>query len=393
MVVPTKKTMELIFVFIPLSIYIFLLIAALFSWLSMNKKRVQADCFSLQEKITVLIPVRNEAATILLLLEDLNKQSFPRSQFEVIVLDDYSTDETALLVQSFLPKAQFQLRLIQPIQTPFSRYSPKKQALTQGVAAAEGTIILTTDGDCRVGSRWIEAYARFYSRTNAAFVAGPVTFCAPHFASTFGKIITWMQIVEFASLIGSGACAIAVKKPNMCSGANLSYKKEAFNMVNGYEGNEEIASGDDEFLLHKMAAHFPNGFFFIKDQEAIVETSAHQSWASFYYQRKRWASKWKQYQSILPTLLAIFVFWVNVSSIYLFINGLMNGFSDDGSYFLFTRWFLEGLFLVFVLQFFRKSTAIYFIPWVQLVYPFYVLFFGIIAQKKSSYIWKDRSMT
>ena len=73
--------------------------------------------------------------------------------------------------------------------------------------------------------------------------------------------------------------------------------------------------------------------------------------------------------------------------------GKMNGFSDDGSYFLFTRWLLEGLFLAFVLQFFRKSTAIYFIPWVQLVYPFYVLFFGIIAQKKSSYIWKDRSMT
>mgnify|MGYP006192432181 FL=1 len=393
MVVPTKKIMELVLVFIPLFVYVFSLIYVLIVWLSMGNLSQKTDNYLFQEKITVLIPVRNEAATIRLLLEDLNKQSLPPSQFEVIVLDDYSTDETASLVRSFMLQARFPLRLIQPIPTPFSRYSPKKQALTQGVAEAEGTIILTTDGDCRVGPRWIEAYAQFYSKTKAVFVAGPVTFSSPNFSPLVTKISTWMQVVEFASLIGSGACAIAIKKPNMCSGANLSYTKEAFNAVKGYQGNEEIASGDDEFLLHKMASHFPEKFFFIKNQDAIVETAAHQNWASFYHQRKRWASKWKQYQSLLPTVLAIFVFWVNVSSIYLLINGLLYGFWGIGSLFLGSRWILEGIFLTFILQFLKKKRAILFIPLVQVIYPFYVLFFGIIAQKKSSYIWKDRSLT
>lgn len=393
MVVPTKKIMELVLVFIPLILYVFFLIYALIIWLSMDNSIKKTDSYLFQEKITVLIPVRNEAATIRLLLEDLNEQSLSPSQFEVIVLDDYSTDETASLVRSFFPQARFPLRIIQPIPTPFSRYSPKKQAITQGVAAAEGTIILTTDGDCRVGPRWVEAYARFYAQTKAVFVAGPVTFASPNLSPLATKINTWMQVVEFASLIGSGACAIAVKKPNMCSGANLSYTKEAFHAVNGYQGNEEIASGDDEFLLHKMAAHFPENFFFIKNQDAIVETAAHQNWASFYHQRKRWASKWKQYQSILPTVLAIFIFWVNVSSIYLVINGLLHDFWGIGSFLLSSRWIFEGIFLTFILQFLKKKRAIPFIPLVQLIYPFYVLFFGIIVQKKSSYIWKDRSMS
>lgn len=384
--------MELIFVYVPLSIYIILLIGAIMAWCFLDKKKNQ-EIFPFQEKITVLIPVRNEAKTIQLLLEDLNNQSFPTQQFEVIVLDDYSTDETASIVGAFMPHAHFSLRIFQPTQTNLSRYSPKKQAITQGVEAALGTIILTTDGDCRVGPQWIEAYARFYAQTNAVFVAGPVTFSTPITHSVVRKITTWVQIVEFASLIGSGACAIAIKKPNMCSGANLSYKKDAFEVVNGYQGNEEIASGDDEFLLHKMAIQFPNNYYFIKEQKAIVETTAHQNWMSFYHQRKRWASKWKSYQSVVPTLLAIFIFWVNISSLYVLMNGLVGGFISVSSYFLLVRWFIEYVFLALVLRFLNKSTGILYILFVQLIYPFYVLFFGIVAQKKSPYIWKERSMT
>src|SRR5690606_15452205 len=109
--------------------------------------------------------------------------------------------------------------------------------------------------------------------------------------------------------------------------ANLAYEKNAFIEVGGYEGVKHIASGDDEFLMHKIAAHYPDGVYFLKNQNAVVSTGAHQDWSAFFRQRKRWASKWKHYQSKTPLVLAIYVFSCNLSmilSMLLWLSGQLN---------------------------------------------------------------------
>jgi hypothetical protein len=71
-------------------------------------------------------------------------------------------------------------------------------------------------------------------------------------------------------LVGSGACAMMIGKPNMCNGANIAYPKAVFEEVNGFDGNEHIASGDDEFLMHKIAEKYPNQIVFAHYQPNIV---------------------------------------------------------------------------------------------------------------------------
>lgn len=341
--------------------------------------------------ISVIIPVRNEADNIINLLKDLEKQSYAKDQFEVIVADDDSTDNTLALLIEFQKITSIRL-IINSLPRKENNVSPKKRAINSSIQQAHGDLIVTTDGDCRVGEKWLEAIANFQAEKKAYLISSPVTFIND--ANGFMKSL-WQQIqtIEFSSLIGSGACAMLSRKPNMCNGANLAYLKSVFHEVGGFAGNESLASGDDEFLMHKIAARFPDKVHFLKSQAVIVETQAHESLNSFYYQRKRWASKWKHYNNPVTTALAVFIFLANFSLIMAGILYIFHEISSISLLIIFSLKFsAELLFLMLVLSFLRKKSLIWLIPFVQLIYPWYVTFFGLSAQGKNEYIWKGRKL-
>ncbi|GAB4052617.1 glycosyltransferase family 2 protein [Spirosoma litoris] len=333
--------------------------------------------------ITVVIPVRNEAKHIENLLADLNWQSY--RHFEVIVADDSSTDATLSIVQQYAQRASFTLRPLALANEKTA--SPKKRAITQSIRLAAGDLIVTTDGDCRVGPNWLKAIASFYQQTGARLISGPVTF------TTEQGIFDSLQTVEFSSLIGTGACTLSLGFPTMCNGANLCYVKEIFTEVGGFAGVDHLASGDDEFLMHKIAARYPDGVRFLKSEEAIVRTQPHRSLRAFYNQRKRWASKWRAYESYLPSLLAIFVFLSNsvpVVAIVGWLAGFLNG--NTALVVVGLKAVPEFLFLRQILVFLQKKISVRVIPLTQLIYPLYVIFFGLAAQGKG-YVWKDRKLS
>lgn len=335
-----------------------------------------------QPYMSVIIPVRNEASTISKLLDDLNQQSYGR--FEVIVADDSSTDATAAIVQAYSQTARFSLRLLTLTDEP--TLSPKKRAISQSISLAKGDLIVTTDGDCRVGPNWLTTIASFYQTTAAKLISGPVTFTDEH------TIYDSLQTVEFSSLIGSGACTMALGMPTMCNGANLCYEKKVFTEVGGFAGVDHIASGDDEFLMHKIAGRYPQAVQFLKSPEAIVRTQSHQSWNAFYNQRKRWASKWQMYQSWGPTSLAVFIFVCNAAPVVALAVWLFNSMSGSTALLIIGLKVLpEFFFLRQVLLFLQKKKPVRTIPLTQLIYPFYVVFFGLAAQQKG-YRWKERTL-
>lgn len=334
--------------------------------------------------ITVIVPVRNEAENIGFLLNDLDQQHFPHEQFEVLIMNDNSTDRTAAIVEALAANSQVNLHLHALPETDTT--SPKKRAIETAIKHAKGNLIVTTDGDCRVGSGWLQSIAASYVATNAKIISAPVTFGEEK------SLTDHLQTVEFASLIGSGASAIAAGYPSLCNGANLAYEKNAFLEVGGFEGVRLIASGDDEFLMHKIAARYPNGVHFLKDVRATVTTKAHRNWPSFFSQRKRWASKWKHYQSKAPLFLAVYIFVCNallLVSGLLCLFGVMNGYSFLGL--LAAKCLPEWLFLGSVLSFLKKRKSIFYIPITQIFYPFYVCFFGLVAQRPE-YEWKGRKL-
>lgn len=372
------------FIWVLLGSYAVFTLALAFLWSRIRKPAVLAqipdDLF-----ITVIIPVRNEAANIIPLLNDLEQQTLPAAHFEVLVMDDSSTDNTAAIVRAFAEHSKARIKLI-PL--PDVRTSaPKKRAIETAVAHAQGKLIVTTDGDCRVQAGWLHAIAACYIRTGAKLISSPVTF------TDETSLTDHLQTVEFASLIGSGAASMAAGYPSMCNGANLAYEKEVFLEVSGYDGVRHIASGDDEFLMHKIAARHPGSVHFLRHRDAIVRTAPHRNWASFYRQRKRWASKWKHYQSKTPLVLAVYIFASNFA--VLLAGGLaLAGFISWPAFLgmLALKCIPEWFFLGSVLSFLQKPGSLAFIPVTQVFYPLYVCFFGLAAQQ-GQYEWKGRKLS
>lgn len=331
--------------------------------------------------ITVVIPVRNEAANLPALLNDLNQQTY--AHFEVIVADDASTDNTLAIAQTY--PARFRLTALPLTEARVA--SPKKRAITASINMAAGTLIVTTDGDCRVGPQWLETIAGFYAQTGAKLISGPVTF------ATEPTAFAYLQIVEGSSLIGSGACTLALGFPTMCNGANLCYEKAVFNEVNGFDGVDHLASGDDELLMHKIAVRYPGQIRFLKQAGAIVSTGPHASLRAFYQQRKRWASKWRAYQRWEPSALAVFIFLSNSVvplAVVAWVAGWVSGIVALSVVLL--KVLPEFCFLREILVFLQKKSAVRWIPLTQLIYPFYVLFFGLVAQGKG-FEWKGRKLS
>ena len=359
-------------------------LALTFLWARIRKPAAPAgipeDLF-----ITVIIPVRNEEENILALLGDLDRQTLPPAHFEVLVMDDGSTDNTAAIVRTFAEHSKASIKLI-PL--PDERTSaPKKRAIETAIAHAKGKLIVTTDGDCRAQTGWLHAIATYYLYTGAKLISSPVTFTGET------TLTDHLQTVEFASLIGSGAASMSAGYPSMCNGANLAYEKETFLEVKGYDGVRHITSGDDEFLMHKIAARYPGSVRFLRHRDAIIRTAPHRNWASFYRQRKRWASKWKHYQSKTPLVLAIYIFASNFSVLLAGALALAGNIPPTAFLgILSLKCVPEWFFLGSVLNFLQKPGSLAFIPVTQLFYPFYVCFFGLAAQK-GQYEWKGRKLS
>jgi cellulose synthase/poly-beta-1,6-N-acetylglucosamine synthase-like glycosyltransferase len=222
---------------------------------------------------------RNEAFSIPYLLRDLAKQRYPKTLLEVIIINDHSTDDSVFQIENLRNELGFPVHIIHLEEFDVRG---KKNAIKIGVQKAQGELIVCTDADCRVGEFWILGMQQLYKGQNAKLISGGVTFI-PN-----GRLWTVLQSIEFASLVGSGACAMMIGKPNMCNGANIAYPKAVFEEVNGFDGNEHIASGDDEFLMHKIAEKYPNQIVFAHYQPNIVFTQSQENLRTFVQQRKRW---------------------------------------------------------------------------------------------------------
>jgi biofilm PGA synthesis N-glycosyltransferase PgaC len=333
-------------------------------------------------KISVVIAVRNESGKIELLLDDLENQSYSKNDFEVLIIDDHSEDTTSLIVKDFIAKSALNIRLLKVPQG----LTGKKNAMVEGIKNVTGVLIITTDGDCRVGKKWLESLENFYRAKRLKMVIGGVCFFK-------GK--TWREKIlelEFSSLVGSGAASLQMGYPSMCNGANLAYEKQAFIEVNGYEDTGRLASGDDEFLMHKIYRKYPGQVAFIKNKESIVETEAPTSWKAFFEQRRRWASKWENYTYTHIKLLALLVFASNLAIV---LNFLL---SPAKSYplltfliFLTFKFMLEFLFLRSVLVYFGRKVNVRVFILVEMIYPFYVILFAL-AGRTGKYKWKDRDV-
>ena len=349
-------------------------------WALKNGQPLQIE---FKTRVSVLVPVRNEEKHIANLLQDLIAQNYPASLFNIIVIDDHSTDQTAAIVRSF---SNSNLRLLNlTLEKPINSY--KKRAIATAIAECDSELIITTDGDCRMGPDWITSIVSLYEQENCQLISSPVGY---HHEKNLAEKI---QTVEFELLIAAGAACIQNKFPNTCNGANLAYSRAAFHAVGGFKGIDDLASGDDELLLHKMHKHFPGGLRFLKEPRAIVYTEAKNSLRAFFQQRKRWASKSVKYADKRMVLLVSLIYLFNL---IVFIQAGLLFFSRTNLNLFIVligvKLLLDGTLIFQSLSFFKKRRLLFLLPLVEIFYVIYILIIGIIANIGGAYEWKGRTV-
>lgn len=328
--------------------------------------------------ISVIIPARNEEANIAALLQALLAQSYTR--FEVIVVDDHSTDNTAAIVRSFPTVALIQLQ-----EEGINSY--KKKAIATGITVASGTLIVTTDADCLPGKDWLLTIAAFYTEKKSAFIAAPVTYTCN------GSPLQVFQALDFLVLQGITGAAVHYRHLSMSNGANLAYERTAFYEGGGFSGIDHIASGDDMLLMHKIALLHPDRIHYLKSKAAIVSTQPMLSWKDFINQRIRWASKAGKYNDTRITVVLLLVYLFNCCFPALLIAAIING----GMYWLYPAAFLIGKtiaeipFVAAAAQFFDRSNLLRYFFFFQPVHIFYTIFSGLLGQL-GRYEWKGRKV-
>ncbi len=259
-------------------------------------------------KVSVIIPARNEEKNIGNLLDALQKQTYPLSLLEIIVINDHSSDNTVGVVKKF-PNA-----VLKNLDDD-SKNSYKKRAIEQGIRAASGKLIITTDADCIPAPAWLETMVSFYEEKKSVFMAAPVIL------QTNSSVLQIFQSLDLLVLQGITGASVYKKIHSMCNGANLAYEKKAFEAVNGFEGIDHIASGDDMLLMHKIQKKFPGKAHYMKSKDAIVSTQPMKTWKEFFNQRIRWASKARFYDDKRIFVVLLLVYFFNLSFLVLLVAG------------------------------------------------------------------------
>lgn len=257
-------------------------------WRTLPEWTAPADFFP-KMAITVIIPARNEDANIGSCLQDVLGGTYPPDLLEIIVVDDHSNDDTPQIVRDFtlrFPAVRL-LQLADFITENEQNGAFKKKALEVAIARAKGEIMVTTDADCVFGPDWLRLIASVFELAPkpVQLVTAPVVFHRDK------NLLQRFQTLDFLGLMGITGAGIHYKFQRMGNGANLAYRKQVFEEMNGFAGNENHASGDDMFLIQKVAAHYPEGIFFLKNKGATVFTEAKPDWPSFLQQRLRWGTK------------------------------------------------------------------------------------------------------
>jgi glycosyltransferase involved in cell wall biosynthesis len=308
--------------------------------------------------LSVIVACRNEEKNIAALLSDIVAQTYNNDLFELIIVDDNSSDRTSDFLSEF--------REVKNLRVLKNTGSGKKSAIKTGVEACRGTIIVTTDADCRIGKEWLITIASFFSDHNPEMIICPVKMEGGRgFFQRF-------QELEFLSLQGVTAGTAVAGKPVMCNGANLVFTKDSY-LKNSGNLHFELASGDDVFLLHSIMKG-PGKILWLESENAVVTTRCSQVSGSFLNQRARWVSKSGAYNDRYTQMLAIITFVTILLEWFLLIAGIFNSV------------FLLVLLAVFLLKslpdfLILRNTAIrykkkkllwFFLPG-QLIYPFYVI--------------------
>ncbi|MBO3099151.1 glycosyltransferase [Gelidibacter pelagius] len=375
-------------IFIFICIGITLIYVVLIANFSLGFDRIKTFELSQHKPITrfsIIIPFRNEEKMLPTLLESILNLTYPKDYFEIIFVDDDSDDTSVQMLNSTLINngtSPIDFKIVKNIK---SSNSPKKDAISLAISQAKYDWIVTTDADGILPKYWLDSFDAFIQKQEPDFIAAPITY-----ANSQGFLQNF-QLSDVLSLQGATIGGFGIKRPFLCNGANLAYKKELFKTLNGFQGNSEIASGDDVFLLEKATEQSSNKVHYLKCQGAVVSTFALTSWSDLIEQRVRWAAKSSAYKNWFGKLVGLIVLSQNallVSCVLLAAIGIMKPLHLLIIFLI--KFCIDFLLIYKAANFFNQKHHLKYYFLSSFLYPFFSVLVTFLAVFKG-FKWKDRS--
>ena len=242
-----------------------------------------------RHRVSVVVCARNEGMNISGVLDAVLGQDYDMSRLEIIVANDGSRDETESILQRYSEEFG-NIKYFNVVGREKVK-SPKKNALKQAIRMATGDIILLTDADCVPTANWVSSHVAVYEQQ-------PDTEMVAGFSKTRVEDMRDLELCQrfehfdFLVLMFAAQGAIQSGRPFSCSGQNLSYRRDSFYNVGGFDRIEHQVSGDDVLLMQKFV-RYKKVIRFAAYPTAFTETGGISSWKALLNQRARWASNLK----------------------------------------------------------------------------------------------------
>ena len=375
---------------IPFFILLFLSGLVIYGWLIEKYRKAwtrlsefTAPTAEPHSSIAVVIAARNEEEHIPALLNALSAQQYPTELWEVIIIDDQSTDRTYDLLSAYTGPIRLKLLRL----APDTSRAHKKRALEAGIEQATAKLIVTTDADCIFGPLWLHTIAAFYEHSGRRCIAAPVQYLPAK------NPLAVFQTLDFITLQGITGASLASGLHLMSNGANFIFERDVFFEVGGYAGIDSTPSGDDMLLMQKIERAFPGSTAYLKSRDAIVYTHPMPTLRSFLNQRIRWASKTGSYRDKNTFRILLLVYLLNLFFLILTLLVLADPFLIFLLLlFLVAKVLIEYPFVALVAKFFGSAQLMkWFLP-MQPLHIMYTVLAGFMG-RFGSYKWKDRKIS
>jgi len=361
----------IVYAFIFLSCLYFLLLL----FVNVGLNRLKTSGIKKEFSISIVIAARNEEKRIYPCLESLKGLTYSKDKYEIIFVDDHSSDNTAQIIGSYC-RENPNWKLIQ-LDEKSKKLKGKKNALQNGISLANGELIFTTDADCIVPPNWLTVMSGYFT-TGVTMVLG--------YSPLISSKKTYFKLLQFDNLFSAIASAATAKLdyPFTSVGRNLGYRKDVYENVGGFLSLKKYKSGDDIHLTGRFRHNNDGMIDYCADPETFVNTHIPSTTVEVFQQQIRKNSKTFQLSawSILA-MLTIFIYYFMLFTIPI----LRPSWLTIWSILIALKFLLEFIPLRKAAKIFKQNSLIPFIPFMQIIYPFYIIFFSILGTFQF-YNWK-----
>ena len=344
---------------------------------STHRKQTKA-----KTEFTIIVPFRNEVENLPNLVASIAELKYPKEQIFWLFVNDDSTDDSCKVIHDF--SEQFPEIQLQILQNERASNSPKKDAIQTAISKTTTEWIVTTDADCILPKNWLYIFDQEITAKQPKMLVAPVTY------KTDVSFFSYFQLLDFLSLQATTMGSFGLRMPFMCNGANLAYQKEAFLEVNGFTGNESIASGDDVFLLEKFVQKWADQVMYVKSREAIVETFPVKNTQQLIAQRTRWAAKSSHFSLSTGKIIGVIILLMNISCCMLPILVFTSSVWKLLSVLFLCKVMIDSIFLLQIMQFTQQKVRPFQLFISCVMYPFFSSFI-LFRMFFTKYTWKGRT--